>query len=45
VIVCSAGYASSLAAETLADMGFEHAADLAGGYRAWAEWAGRPCPP
>jgi rhodanese-related sulfurtransferase len=44
VIVCSAGYASSLAAASLADLGFEHAADLAGGYLAWAAWAGRPAP-
>jgi rhodanese-related sulfurtransferase len=42
VIACSAGYASSLAAASLADLGFTHAADLAGGYLAWAEWAGRP---
>jgi len=39
VIVCSAGYASSLAAASLADLGFAHAADLDGGYLAWAEWA------
>jgi rhodanese-related sulfurtransferase len=45
VVVCSAGYASSLAAASLSELGFEHAADLAGGYRAWALWAGRPCPP
>ncbi len=41
VIVCSAGYASSLAAESLADLGFTHAADLEGGYQAWAAWSGR----
>ena len=40
VIVCSAGYASSLAAASLADLGFTHAADLDGGYQAWAAWAG-----
>ena len=44
VVVCSAGYASSLAAASLADLGFEHAADLDGGYLAWAEWSGRPVP-
>ena len=44
VVVCSAGYASSLAAATLADLGFAHAADLDGGYLAWAEWSGRPVP-
>lgn len=45
VVVCSAGYASSLAAASLRDLGFEHAADLDGGYRAWATWAGRPLSP
>jgi len=44
VIVCPAGYASSLAAASLRDMGFTHAADLEGGYLAWAAWAGRPSP-
>jgi len=43
VIVCNEGYASSLAAATLADMGFERAADLAGGYQAWRAWS--ECPP
>ncbi len=43
VVVCSAGYASSLAAASLADLGFHRAADLDGGYQAWATWvaAGR----
>jgi rhodanese-related sulfurtransferase len=40
VIVCDEGYASSLAAATLTDMGFAHAADLAGGYQAWRAWSG-----
>lgn len=44
VIVCSAGYASSLAAASLVDLGFTAAADLDGGYQAWAAWAGRPFP-
>jgi rhodanese-related sulfurtransferase len=44
VIVCSAGYASSLAAASLADLGFTAASDLDGGYQAWAAWAGRPYP-
>jgi rhodanese-related sulfurtransferase len=35
VIVCSAGYASSLAAASLADLGFSRSADLVGGYTAW----------
>ena len=39
VVVCSAGYASSLAAATLADMGFTRAADLEGGYQAWNAWS------
>ncbi len=38
VVVCSEGYASSLAAASLADLGFERPGDLEGGYRAWAEW-------
>jgi rhodanese-related sulfurtransferase len=41
VVVCSAGYASSLAAASLRDLGFTRAADLDGGYQAWAAWAGR----
>jgi len=41
VVVCSAGYASSLAAASLADLGYERAADLAGGYQAWSEWFAR----
>jgi rhodanese-related sulfurtransferase len=39
VVVCSAGYASSLAAASLADLGFTAAADLDGGYQAWRTWA------
>jgi rhodanese-related sulfurtransferase len=35
VVVCSEGYASSLAAASLRDLGFAAAGDLAGGYRAW----------
>lgn len=38
VVVCSAGYASSLAAASLADLGFRRAADLVGGYVAWRDW-------
>ena len=41
VIVCSEGYASSLAAASLVDLGFEHAADLEGGYHAWRTWSKR----
>ena len=38
VIVCSEGYASSLAAASLADLGYAQAGDLVGGYRAWQAW-------
>jgi rhodanese-related sulfurtransferase len=37
VVVCSEGYASSLAAASLQDLGLVNATDLAGGFRAWAE--------
>jgi rhodanese-related sulfurtransferase len=36
VVVCSEGYASSLAAAVLQDLGFSRATDLDGGFRAWA---------
>jgi rhodanese-related sulfurtransferase len=35
VLVCNEGYASSLAAATLQDLGLSDATDLAGGYRAY----------
>ena len=38
IVVCSEGYASSLAADSLRRLGFAGAADLAGGYRAWSAW-------
>ena len=38
VVVCSEGYASSLAAASLHELGFRRAADLDGGYRAWQAW-------
>jgi rhodanese-related sulfurtransferase len=38
VVVCSEGYASSLAADSLRQLGFDRAADLTGGYRAWRRW-------
>lgn len=41
VVVCSAGYASSLAAASLADLGNEWVADLVGGYQAWSAWFAR----
>jgi rhodanese-related sulfurtransferase len=36
IVVCSEGYASSLAAASLQDLGLVNATDLAGGFRAWA---------
>ena len=36
VVVCSEGYTSSLAAASLRDLGFARAADLEGGFKAWA---------
>jgi rhodanese-related sulfurtransferase len=39
VVVCSAGYASSLAAASLVDLGFTRAADLDGGYQGWLAWS------
>jgi rhodanese-related sulfurtransferase len=41
VVVCDEGYASSLAAATLQELGLTRATDLAGGFRAWAA-AGLP---
>ena len=38
VVVCSEGYASSLAADALRSLGYLHAADLIGGYQAWLTW-------
>lgn len=38
VVVCSQGYASSLAAAALRDLGYERAGDLVGGYEAWSSW-------
>ncbi|WWC69808.1 uncharacterized protein I206_103751 [Kwoniella pini CBS 10737] len=35
IIMCNEGYASSLAAQVLVDLGVETATDLEGGYRAW----------
>ncbi|HEV7886217.1 MAG TPA: rhodanese-like domain-containing protein, partial [Acidimicrobiales bacterium] len=36
ILVCNEGYASSLAAAALRDLGLPRATDLVGGYRAWA---------
>ena len=41
ILVCAHGYSSTLAAESLAKLGFEHVGDIEGGFEAWAE-AGLP---
>lgn len=46
ILVCNEGYASSLAAATLIDLGLSGATDLVGGYRAWvAAQRAEPGPP
>jgi rhodanese-related sulfurtransferase len=37
IVFCSEGYASSLAAAALQDLGLRHATDVVGGFRAWRE--------
>jgi rhodanese-related sulfurtransferase len=44
IVMCDAGYQSSLAAATLRDLGFERATDLVGGFQAW-RGAGLPVDP
>lgn len=44
IVMCSAGYSSSLAAASLQDLGLSAATDLAGGFQAWAR-AGQPVRP
>jgi rhodanese-related sulfurtransferase len=41
VVMCSEGYASSLVAATLVELGYSSAADLDGGFQAWVR-AGLP---
>jgi rhodanese-related sulfurtransferase len=41
VLVCDEGYASSLAAVTLRDLGLGRATDLDGGFQAWLRWRDR----
>jgi len=41
IVLCSEGYTSSLAADALRSLGLHRAADVAGGFRAWAA-AGLP---
>ena len=44
IVMCSAGYTSSLAAASLQDLGLSAATDLDGGFQAWA-LAGLPVEP
>jgi len=44
IVMCDAGYQSSLAAATLQQLGFTAATDLAGGFQAWRA-AGLPITP
>ena len=44
IVVCSAGFTSSLAAAALQDLGVRHATDLDGGFLAW-QAAGLPVVP
>jgi rhodanese-related sulfurtransferase len=37
ILFCSQGYASSLAAQTLREMGFTRVTDMDGGFDAWNE--------
>ena len=40
IVYCASGNHSALAAETMKEMGYEHVASMAGGFRAWAEAGG-----
>ena len=44
IVMCDEGYASSLAAATLQELGFAGATDLVGGFQAWRD-AGLPVAP
>jgi rhodanese-related sulfurtransferase len=44
IVMCNEGYASSLAAVTLRELGFDNATDLDGGFQAWRA-AGLPVEP
>jgi rhodanese-related sulfurtransferase len=39
VVVCDEGYASSLAAAVLMELGLTNVTDLDGGYQAWKKWS------
>ena len=40
IVYCASGNRSAFAADTLHEMGYEHVASMAGGFRAWAEAGG-----
>jgi len=40
IVLCQEGYASSLAAASLQDLGIQRAADVIGGYAAWRDLEG-----
>ena len=42
ILFCSQGYASSLAAQTLREMGFTRVTDMDGGFDAWKRRVSRP---
>jgi rhodanese-related sulfurtransferase len=44
ILMCAEGYSSTLAAESLVRLGFEHVGDIEGGFEAW-EAAGLPVTP
>jgi rhodanese-related sulfurtransferase len=44
VVVCDESYASSLAADALADLGLTNVTDLEGGYQAWRRTRSRSAP-
>jgi rhodanese-related sulfurtransferase len=44
ILFCQQGYASSLAAASLQELGFERATDMVGGFEAWRD-AGLPVDP
>jgi rhodanese-related sulfurtransferase len=44
IVLCNEGYTSSVAADSLRELGLVHSADVIGGYRAWAA-AGLPVIP
>jgi rhodanese-related sulfurtransferase len=44
ILMCAQGYSSTLAAESLVKLGFEHVGDIEGGFEAW-QAAGLPVAP